>query len=131
MRSIGVSATPLADECVALVASARARSLTLASNCAGLAIEIHETPSHSLLATYALAGGAEDVGEVVADVALIGQPRETPGPRQDAEQRHLGQADCARSVVNEDDLVAGQSQLVAAAGAGAVDGGQELQAVML
>ena len=49
---------------------------------------------------------------------------------QHAEQRHLGQADGARAVVDEDDLVAGQGEFVAAAGARAVDGGEKLQAVM-
>ena len=38
-----------------------------------------------------------------------------------------GRLTALRAVVDQDDLVAGQRQLVAAAGAGAVDGGEELQ----
>ncbi len=97
----------------------------------GLGDRVDETPGQSLLAAHAFAGGAKDVRKVVADVALVGQPCQTACPREHAEQRHLGQADGARAVVDQDDLVAGQRQLVAAAGARAVDGGQELQAFML
>ena len=91
---------------------------------------VDETPLKRLLAAHAFAGGAEDVREVVANVALVGEPGETAGAGQDAEQRHLGQADGARAVVDEDDLVAGERQLVAAARARAVDGGEELQALV-
>src|SRR5208337_4891692 len=44
-----------------------------------------------------------------------------------AEQRRLGKADGAAAVVDEQDFVAGERQLVAAAGAGPVDGGEELE----
>ena len=46
-----------------------------------------------------------------------------PVPGSTAEQRHLGQRHGRRPVVDEHDLVARQRQLVAAAGGGAVDGG--------
>ena len=64
-------------------------------------------------------------------MALVGQPRQTAGAGQHAEQRHLRQADGARTIVDEKDLVAGQRQFVAAAGAGAADGGEELQPLVL
>jgi hypothetical protein len=63
-------------------------------------------------------------------MALVGHAGQAAGAGQHAQQRHFGQADGAAAVVHQDDLVAGQGQLVAAAGAGAVDGGQELQAAV-
>ena len=92
---------------------------------------IDQAPGQRLLAANAFAGGAEDIRQVVADMALVGQPRQAAGAGQHAEQRHLGQADRARTIVDEKDLVAGQRQFVAAAGAGAVDGGEELQPLVL
>src|SRR5208337_5521939 len=68
-----------------------------------------------------------DVGEVMADVALVGEAGEAAGAGQHAEQRRLGKADGAAAVVDEQDFVAGERQLVAAAGAGPVDGGEELE----
>ena len=56
--------------------------------------------------------------------------REAAGAGQHAQQRHFGQRDGRGAVVDHDDLVAGQRHLVAAAGAGAVQRGQELQARM-
>ena len=53
-----------------------------------------------------------------------------PGTGQHTQQRHLGQADGRGSVVDQNDLVAGQRHFVTAAGTGAVDGGQELQATV-
>jgi hypothetical protein len=88
---------------------------------------VHQAPGHRLFAANAFGGSAEHVGEVVANPALVGEPRQPAGAGQHAQQRHLRQADGRGAVVDEPDLVAGQGQFVAAAGAGAVDGGQELQ----
>jgi hypothetical protein len=92
---------------------------------------VDQTPVHGLLATHAFDAGAEDVGQVVAHVALVGHAGQATGAGQHAQQRHLGQADRAAAVVHQHDLVAGQGQLVAAAGAGAVERGHELQAAVL
>ena len=54
-----------------------------------------------------------------------------PVPGQDSKQRRFRQADSGVSVVHEEDLVAGERQLVSAARADAVDRGQELDAGML
>jgi hypothetical protein len=96
----------------------------------GLGDVVDQAPVLGLLAAHAFGGGAEDVGQVVAHVALVGHAGQAAGAGQHAQQRHLGQADGAAAVVDQDDLVAGQRQLVAAAGAGAVDGGEELQAAV-
>ena len=91
---------------------------------------VDQPPVLGLLAAHAFDAGAEDVGQVVAHLALVGHARQAAGAGQHAQQRHLGQADGAAAVVDQDDLVAGQRQFVAAAGAGAVHGGQELQAAV-
>ena len=91
---------------------------------------VDEAPGDGPFAAHALARRAEDVGEVVANVTLVGEPGQAPGAGQDAEQGHLGQTDRARAVVDEDDLVAGKRQLIAAARARAIDGGEELQALV-
>ena len=88
---------------------------------------VDEPPVLRLLAAHAFAGRAEDVGVVMAHMALVGQPRQAAGAGQHAEQRHLGQADRGGAVVDQDDLVAGRGELVAAAGAGAVHRGEELE----
>ena len=84
---------------------------------------VDEAPVERLLALDALGPGGEDVGEVAAHVALVDDARQAAGAGQHGQQRHLGQRDGRRAVVDEDDLVAGQGQLVAAAGGRAVDGG--------
>ena len=93
----------------------------------GLGDRIDQPPIERLLAAHALGGGAEDVGQVVAHAALVGDARQATGAGQYAEQRHLGQRHRRRAVVDQHDVVARQRQLVAAAGAGAVQRGDELQ----
>ena len=84
---------------------------------------VDESPVDGLLALDALGPRGEHVGEVAADVALVDEAGEPAGAGQHGEQRHLGQRDGRGPIVDEDDLVARQRQLVAAAGRGAVDGG--------
>ena len=75
LRSSGVSATPLrVGRAVARARRARARApARAAANCAGFAIVVDEAPVLRALAAHAFAGGAEDVGEVVAHLALVGE----------------------------------------------------------
>jgi hypothetical protein len=91
---------------------------------------IDQAPVHRALAAHAFGRGAEDVGQVMAHMALVGDAGQAAGARQHAQQRHLGQRDGGGAVVDQHDVVAGQGQLVAAAGAGAVDRRDELQAGM-
>ena len=109
-------------------ASTAARSPTSWRNRAGGATMVDEPPRLGAVGAHPLGGGAEHVGEVAPHLALVDEPRQAAGARQHAEQRHFGQAHRARAVVDHDDLVAGERQLVAAAGAGAVDRGQEFEA---
>src|SRR5205807_2003398 len=91
---------------------------------------IDEPPRLCTIGAHAFGGGAKHVGEVAPDLALVDEARQPARSGQDAEQRHLGQADGARSVVDHDDLVAGERELIAAAGAGAIYGGDEFEAGM-
>ncbi len=69
------------------------------------------------LAAHAVRAGGEDVGAVPADTALVHQPGQAAGAGQHAEQRHLGQRHRRGVVVDQHDVLAGQRQLVPAAGA--------------
>ena len=84
---------------------------------------VDQAPLEGLSALHAFGPGGEDVGEVAPDVALVDHPGQAAGAREHGEQRHLGERHRRRPVVDEQDLVAGQRQLVAAAGGGAVDRG--------
>jgi hypothetical protein len=131
VRSSGVSATPLASAGRSLGGQCAGALLHLGGKLRRLGDVVDQAPVLGLLAAHAFDAGAEDVGQVVAHMALVGHAGQAAGAGQHAQQRHFGQADGAGAVVHQDDLVAGQGQLVAAAGAGAVDGGQELQAAVL
>ncbi|MNN33363.1 hypothetical protein D3C81_1471220 [compost metagenome] len=67
---------------------------------------------------------------VAAHAALVGHARQAAGAGQHAEQRHFGQADRGGAVIHQQDFIASQRQFVAAAGGGAVAGGDELDAGM-
>ena len=82
---------------------------------------VDQPPLAGALAAHALGGGAEEVGMVAAHHALVDQAREAAGTRQHRQQGQFGQRHRARSVVGQQDLLAGQRQLVAAAGRDAVD----------
>jgi len=88
---------------------------------------VHQFPIPGAVGAHALGGGAEHVRQVAPHLALVHQPRQPSGARQHAEQRHFGQAHRARAVVDHRDLVAGERELVAAAGGGAVQRGEELE----
>ena len=83
---------------------------------------VDQLPVGGALALHAFLGGAKHVGKVAADLALVGDAGEAACARQHGEQRHLGQGDVGGAVVGQDDVVAGQRQLVAAAGTGATHG---------
>ncbi len=96
----------------------------------GLGQRIDQPPLDRTLAAHAFGGGAEDVRQVAPDAALVGQSRQASRAWKHAEQRHLGQAHRGGTIVDQQDLVAGQRQLVAAAGTGAVDRGEKADAVV-
>ncbi len=66
----------------------------------------------------------------MANTALVGDAGQAAGARQHAEQGHFRQRHRRRTIVDQQDAITGQRHLVAATGAGAVHGGQELQARM-
>src|SRR6185437_2335115 len=53
-----------------------------------------------------------------------------PGAGEHAQKRHFRQAHRRRAVIDHDDLVAGERHFIAAAGAGAIDRGDEFQAAL-
>jgi len=65
---------------------------------------------------------------VAPHAPLVDEAREAAGPRQHAEERHLGQRHRGGAVVDEQDLVAGERELVAAAGRGTVKRAQRRDA---
>ena len=94
----------------------------------GLDDFVHQAPVLGLLAAHAFVGRAEDVGQVMAHLALVGHAGQAAGAGQHAQQGHFRQAHSTGAVIDQDDLVTGQGQLVAAAGTSTVHRGQELQA---
>ena len=85
---------------------------------------VDQPPGHGLLAAQALGLGGEVVRAVAAHVPLVHHPGQAAGAGQHPEQRQFRQRHRRRAVVDEHDVLAGQSQLVAAAGRGAVQRGQ-------
>ena len=94
------------------------RDLLLES--AGRVHRVDEPPFHRAPAFDPFGDRAEEIREVAADLALVDDARQAAGAGQHAEQRRLRQADRRIAVVNQQDLVAGERQLVSAAGADAV-----------
>ena len=58
-----------------------------------LGMRVDEVPVFCPVCTYPFAGGAEDISQVAANLALVGHAGQSAGAGQHAEQRHLGQAD--------------------------------------
>src|SRR5471032_2206704 len=82
---------------------------------------IDQTPLLRALAAHPFNNGAEDIGAVVADLAFIGYTSETAGAGQHTQQRHFGQRDGRRAVVDQIDFIARERHFISAAGARAVD----------
>ena len=92
---------------------------------------VDQAPGLRRLAAHPLAAGGDHVGEILADAPLVHQPGEPAGARQHREQRDLRHGDRGRAVVDQDDLVAGEGELIPAARGGAVDRGEVGLAGML
>ena len=125
-RSSGGSGIPAATAAESDRAATRAaaRAATWLGEVAAGDGRVDQAPVHRLAALHPLGPGGDHVGQVPPDMALVDQPGQASGAGEDAEERHLGQRDGRGAVVDEDDLLAGQGQLVAAAGGRAVDGAQ-------
>src|SRR5258706_482176 len=99
------------------------------SQAAGSCLEIRgpgdlvdQAPVNRALPPDPLGRGSEDVGQVPPDAALVGEPGQPAGTGQHTEQRHLAEPEPADGVVDEQDLLAGQREFVAAAGRRPVQG---------
>ena len=99
-----------------MAASFLAASATAASNFEFGTDCIDQAPLDGALALDAFLDGAEGVGAVAAHLALVGDAGQAAGAGQHGEQRNFGQRNGRVAVVGEDDLVARERQLVAAAG---------------
>jgi hypothetical protein len=88
---------------------------------------VDQAPVLGALALDALGGGAEHVGAVAADLALVDEAGQPAGAGQDGEQRGLGERHRRVAVVDQDRLVARQRELVAAAGGGSLARAQRRQ----
>ena len=124
VRRSGVRATP-APSAGRSDAAARASALvrTSSSNELRGATASTSPQSRAWRPFDPLGPRGEDVGEVPPDVALVDHPGQAAGAREHGQQRQLGERHRRRPIVDQQDLVAGQRQLVAAAGGGAVDRG--------
>ena len=98
---------------------------------AGWMHRVDQPPFDRALPLHPFGHGAEHVGAVAPHLPLVHYARQPAGPRQHAEQRRLRQADRTVPVVHQEDLVARQRELVAAARARAVHGGEERDARVL
>ena len=74
---------------------------------------------------------AEKIRQVAAHLALVDHAGQAARSRQHSKQRRFRQAHRGIPVVDEQNLVAGERELVAAAGADAVERGEELEAGVL
>ena len=84
---------------------------------------VDQAPLHRGLAAHPLGAGGEGVGEVAAHPPLVDQPGEPAGAGEDAEQGQLGERHRRGAVVDEQDPLAGERELVATPGGGAVERG--------
>ena len=92
---------------------------------------VDQPPLHGALALDAFLDGAEEVGMVAAHLALVDHARQPAGARQHRQQRHFRQRHGGGAVVGQDDVIGRERQLIAAAGRGAVDHGDEALAGIL
>ena len=88
---------------------------------------VHEAPLQRSLALHALRRGGEEVREVASDLSLVYQPSQTAGAGQNAQERRLWEAHSRVAVVDEEDVVAGQRELIAATRGRSAQSGQKLQ----
>ena len=83
---------------------------------------VHQPPLQRPGASHSLRRRAQEVGVVAAHPALIHQPGQAAGAGQHRQQRQLRQRHRAGPIVNQYDVVTGQSQFIPAARSRAVDG---------
>ena len=86
---------------------------------------VDQAPCDGALALDAFLDGAEEIGMVAAHLALVDDARQPAGARQHRQQRHFRQRHGGRAVVGQHDVIGRERQLIAAAGRGAVDDGDE------
>ena len=88
---------------------------------------IDEPPFHRAPPLDALGHRSEHVGEVAPHFPLVDDAGEAARARKHGQQRRFRQAHGRVAIIDEDNLVARERQLIAAAGTDAVERGQELQ----
>ena len=132
VRFSGVSAMPLPLPLrFEAAANSLARSATLASSL--LFGTISSTSRHATARLPLMPSSMVQkiIGVVAAHLALVDDARQPAGARQHRQQRHFRQRHGGRAVIGEDDVIGRERQLIAAAGRGAVDDGDETLAGIL
>ena len=72
---------------------------------------VDQAPCDRALALDAFLDGAEVIGVVAADLALVDHARQSAGARQHRKQRHFRQCHRGRAVIGEDDVIGGQARV--------------------
>jgi len=91
---------------------------------------IHQFPLPGAIGTHAFGCRAEHIRKIATHLSLVGQPRQSAGAGQHAEQRNFREAHGRGTIVDHQDFVAGQCEFVAAAGDGAIYRGEKFQAAV-
>lgn len=79
---------------------------------------VDEAPIGGALSLHAFLDRAEDVGQIAAHFALIGDAGQPARARKHSQQRNLRQRHVRGAIVGENDVVASKREFVAAAGTG-------------
>ena len=82
---------------------------------------IHQIPFERAFAAHAFLDGAEKIRAVAPDAAFIDQSGEAAGAGQHRQQWYFRQGHGRRTIVEQNEVVGGKRQLIAAAGTGTVD----------
>ena len=88
---------------------------------------VDQAPVHRFLAAHTFHAGTKNIGQIVAHMAFVGDAGQATRARQHTQQRHFGQRHAGGAVIDQHNLIAGQRQLVAAAGTCAVHSRDKFQ----
>jgi len=91
---------------------------------------IDQVPFLGALTANAFSRRAENICQIAAHFTLFGQTGQATCTRQYAQQGHLWQADCAGTIINQENFITGQRHFIAAPCRHAITGRNEFQARM-
>ena len=85
---------------------------------------VDQPPLQRARPTGAFLERAEHVGDVAPDASLVGETRQPAGAGQHREQRHFRQRHGGVAVIDQQQVIGGEREFVAAAGSGAAERGE-------